>query len=297
MKPLVLKMKHFYKDNHLPNVSNNNESRDDHEMGSSSMSASGDILIQNPSFHCFLQGKDLNPVRAIIAEMLGTFILMFCISGIIASTKLTGGDALLEYALTAGLTIVVLIFSIGSISGAHVNPAVTIAIAAFGYFPWSRVPLYILAQILGSVLATLMGEFVYGINSDVMETQPSQGSQSAFMVELLATFIVVFVVAAVTQQSQTVGQLSGLVIGMAIRLAVLISGPVSGGSLNPARSLGPAIVSRNFDNIWLYLTAPVLGAVLGALMYKFLRLQGQPCLATSSPDSDMLSHSLAFGRS
>ncbi|TYH55659.1 hypothetical protein ES332_D09G250300v1 [Gossypium tomentosum] len=205
MKPLVLKMKHFYKDNHLPNVSNNNESRDDHEMGSSSMSAIGDILIQNPSFHCFLQGKDLNPARAIIAEMLGTFILMFCISGIIASTKLTGGDALLEYALTAGLTIVVLIFSIGSISGAHVNPAVTIAIAAFGYFPWSRVPLYILAQILGSVLATLMGEFVYGINSDVMETQPSQGSQSAFMVELLATFIVVFVVAAVTQQSQTVG--------------------------------------------------------------------------------------------
>ncbi|XP_040933152.1 probable aquaporin NIP7-1 isoform X3 [Gossypium hirsutum] len=274
MKPLVLKMKHFFKDNHLPNVSNNNESRDDHEMGSSSMSANGDILIQNPSFHCFLQGKDLNPARAIIAEMLGTFILMFCISGIIASTKLTGGDALLEYALTAGLTIVVLIFSIGSISGAHVNPAVTIAIAAFGYFPWSRVPLYILAQILGSVLATLMGEFVYGINSDVMETQPSQGSQSAFMVELLATFIVVFVVAAVTQQSQTVG-----------------------GSLNPARSLGPAIVSRNFDNIWLYLTAPVLGAVLGALMYKFLRLQGQPCLATSSPDSDMLSHSLAFGRS
>ncbi|KAK8556079.1 hypothetical protein V6N13_070148 [Hibiscus sabdariffa] len=304
MKALVIKMKHFLKDNNnLPTTIPNNEStghlsRDDCETGSSPASPNVDVSIEDTAFRCFPRGKDLNPARAILAEMLGTFILMFCISGIIASTKQTGGgEALLEYAITAGLTIVVLIFSIGSISGAHVNPALTIAIAAFGYFPWSKVPLYILAQILGSVLATLMGEFIYGIESDLMLTQPIQGSQSAFMVELISTFIVVFVVAAVTQQSESVGQVSGLVIGIAIGLAVLISGPVSGGSLNPSRSIGPAIVSRNFENIWIYLTAPIIGAVLGALMYKFLHLHDQACGSRTSPDSNILSHSLAFGRS
>ncbi|XP_022756302.1 probable aquaporin NIP7-1 [Durio zibethinus] len=301
MRGLVMKMKHFFKENSLPNISNHESigglSRDDQEMGSSTMSGNGDILIENSGFHYF-HGKYLNPVRAILAEMLGTFILMFCICGIIASTKLTGGGAaLLEYAITAGLTIIVLIFSIGSISGAHVNPAVTIAVAAFGYFPWSRVPLYLLAQILGSVLATFMGEFIYGIKSDVMVTRPGQGCQAAFWVELIANFIIVFVVAAVTQQSQSVDPLSGLVIGMAIGLAVLITGPISGGSLNPARSLGPAIVSRNFERIWIYLTAPVIGAVTGALMYGFLRLRGPAYSSSSSRDSNMLSQSLAYGRS
>ncbi|KAK9003758.1 hypothetical protein V6N11_018657 [Hibiscus sabdariffa] len=211
----------------------------------------------------------------IMAEMVGTFILVLCICGIITSTRLTGGGpVLLEYATTAGLTIVVVVYSIGSISGAHVNPALTIAFVAFGFFPWSRVvPLYILAQVLGSVLATLMGEFIYGTKSDLLTTRPGQGCQAAFMVELVASFIVVFVIAAVTRQSRSVGPVSGLVIGMAIGLAVLITGPISGGSLNPARSLGPAIVSRNFHTIWIYLTAPVIGAVSGALMYRLLRLR------------------------
>ncbi|EOY05558.1 hypothetical protein QUC31_016718 [Theobroma cacao] len=302
MKSLIMKMKHFFKENSLPSISNNASirdlSRDDQEMGSSTMSGNGDILIENSGFHCFPHGKDLNLARAILAEMLGTFILMFSICGIITSTRLTGGGAaLLEYATTAGLTIVVLIFSIGSISGAHVNPAVTIAFAAFGHFQWSRVPLYILAQILGSVLATFTGEFIYGIKSDLMVTRPGQGCEAAFWVELIANFIVVFVLAALTHQSQSVGPVSGLVIGIAIVLAVLITGPISGGSLNPARSLGPAIVSRNFERLWIYLTAPVIGAVTGALLYRFLRLQGPAYSPSSSPDSSMLSHSLAFGRS
>ncbi|XVE85017.1 hypothetical protein DITRI_Ditri17bG0058700 [Diplodiscus trichospermus] len=297
-------MTHFFKDNSLANISNNDSighlSRHDQDMDSSSSSISrnGDMLMENSRFHNFLHPKYLNPVRAILAEMLGTFILMFCICGIIASTRLNGGGAaLMEYATTAGLTVVALIFSIGSISGAHVNPAVTISVAAFGYFPWSRVPLYILAQILGSVLATFLGEFIYGIKSDLMATRPSQGCQAAFWVELIANFIIVFVVAAVAQQSQSVGPVSGLVIGMTIGLAVLITGPISGGSLNPARSLGPAIVSMNFERIWIYLTAPVIGAVTGALMYRLLRLQGPAYSSSSSPDSNMLSHSLTFGRS
>ncbi|XP_021291285.1 probable aquaporin NIP7-1 isoform X2 [Herrania umbratica] len=290
MKSLITKMKHFFKENSLPNISNNASIRglsgDDQEMGSSTMSGNGNILIENSGFHCFPHGKDLNLARAILAEMLGTFILMFSICGIITSTKLTGGGAaLLEYATTAGLTIVVLIFSIGSISGAHVNPAVTIAFAAFGHFQWSRV--------LHNLLSN-DEEFTF---LDLMVTRPGQGCEAAFWVELIANFIVVFVLAALTHQSQSVGPVSGLVIGIAIVLAVLITGPISGGSLNPARSLGPAIVSRNFERLWIYLTAPVIGAVTGALLYGLLRLRGPAYSPSSSPDSSMLSHSLAFGRS
>ncbi|OMO74299.1 Major intrinsic protein [Corchorus olitorius] len=267
-------------------------------MGSTtSMSRNGEILIENSGFRCFPYGKDLNLVREILAELLGTFILMFCICGILASTQISGGGAaLLEYAATAGLTIVILIFSIGPISGAHVNPAVTIAVAAFGHCPWSKVLLYILVQILGSVLATFAGELIYGIKSDLMVTRPGQSCEAAFWVELIASFILVFVVAALSHQSQSVGPVSGLVIGMAIGLAVLITGPISGGSLNPARSLGPAIVSRNFERIWIYLTAPVIGAVSGGLVYRFLRLRAPPCSSSSSPSSssNMISHSLPF---
>ncbi|KAE8686730.1 dual specificity protein phosphatase 1-like isoform 1 [Hibiscus syriacus] len=112
-----------------------------------------------------------------------------------------------------------------------------------------------------------MGEFIYGTKSDLLTTPPGQGCQAAFMVELVASFIVVFVIASVTRQSRSVGPVSGVVIGMAIGLAVLITVPISGGSLNPA------IVSRNFHRIWIYLTAPVIGAVSGALMYRLLRLR------------------------
>ncbi|KAL4310972.1 hypothetical protein GQ457_01G022440 [Hibiscus cannabinus] len=211
MTGLLLKMKQFFK----PNLSQGDLPRDDQVGGSTTSSGNGDTSLQNSGFLGFTHAKYLNPARAIMAEMVGTFILVLCICGIITSTRLTGGGpVLLEYATTAGLTIVVVVYSIGSISGAHVNPALTIAFAAFGFFPWSRVPLYILAQVLGSILATLMGEFIYGTKSDLLTTRPSQGCQAAFMVELVASFIVVFVIAAVTRQSRSV---SLLIIFIAIK--------------------------------------------------------------------------------
>lgn len=170
-----------------------------------------------------------------LAEMVGTFILMFSVCGIIACTQLLKGEVgLLEYAATAGLTVVVVIFSIGPISGAHVNPAITIAFASFGHFPWSKVynfsfwicttcssvgtnievvlycvtvkqvPLYIIAQILGSVLATYVGQSVYGVNPEIITTRPLQGCNSAFWVELIASFIIMFLAASLTYQAQSV---------------------------------------------------------------------------------------------
>ncbi|XP_039015872.1 probable aquaporin NIP7-1 [Hibiscus syriacus] len=195
MAGFLLKVKELFE----PKILQGGLPKDDEVGGSNSSSGNGDTLLQNSGFATYL-----NPARAILAEMVGTFILVLCICGIITSTRLTGGGpVLLEYATTAGLTIVVVVYSIGSISGAHVNPALTIAFAAFGFFPWSKVPLYILAQVLGSILATLMGEFIYGTKSDLLTTRPSHGCQGAFMVELVASFIVVFVIASVTRQSRS----------------------------------------------------------------------------------------------
>ncbi|XP_027366479.1 probable aquaporin NIP7-1 isoform X1 [Abrus precatorius] len=237
------------------------------------------------NLHFFPIKIDLNFVRIVMAEMVGTFILMFCVCGIITSTQLQNGAVgLLEYAATAGLTVVVIVFSIGPISCAHVNPAITIAFATIGQFPWLKVPVYIIAQTVGSMSATYIGSLVYGIKSDVMMTQPLQGCNSAFWVEVIATFIIMFLIAALTSESQSVGHFSGLVAGIAIGLAVLITGPISGGSMNPARSLGPAILSWKFKDIWIYILAPCVGAVAGALLYCFIRLRGQHCSTLSSPN-------------
>ncbi|KAL5541646.1 hypothetical protein UlMin_009356 [Ulmus minor] len=270
-------------------ASSGGQSKDDQEMGSNPMAKSIDDLRKS-SYSCLSKGKmDTNFARAVVGEMVGTFILMFCVCGIIASTEKSKGEVgLLEYAATAGLTVIVVIFSIASISGAHVNPAVTLAFAIFGHFPWSKVPLYIFAQTMGSILATYAGKLIYNIRADLMVTRPLQGCVSAFWVELIATFIIMFLVASLTYHAQAVGNLSGLVVGIAIGLAVLISGPVSGGSMNPARSVGAAIVAWDFRDIWIYITAPIIGAVAGALLFQILRPQHPPCTSTSPPNTCLL---------
>ncbi|KAJ8766357.1 hypothetical protein K2173_022416 [Erythroxylum novogranatense] len=242
----------------------------------------GVVFVKRSSFRCFPIEMDLNPLRMILAEILGTFMLVFCVCGIIASTQLLRGEVgLMEYASTAGLTVIIIIFSIGPISGAHVNPAVTIAFAAYGHFPWSRVPFYVIAQTIGSILATYVGRSIYGIKTDLMITQPLESRATAFWVELIATFIIMFLAAALTYQAQYVGPLSGFVIGISIGLAVLITGPMSGGSMNPARSIGPAIVSWNFKDLWIYITAPTIGAVAGAFTFHVLRIPCLPCTPSS----------------
>ncbi|KAJ0093334.1 hypothetical protein Patl1_25440 [Pistacia atlantica] len=262
-------------------ASSSGQSRDDQETASAEMPISEDLPLRN----------NLNHAREVIAEMVGTFILMFCLTGNIANTQLMSGEVgLMESAATTGLTIIVVIFCIGPIPGAHVNPALTIALATFCGFPWAKVPLYILAQTVGFVFGAFIGKLVYGIKYDVMTTRPLQGCSSAFWVELLATFIIVFLVASLTYEAPSIGNISGIVVGIVVGLAVFITGPVSGGSMNPARSLGPAIISGNFKDIWIYITAPIIGAVSGGLLYRFLRLRH----SNSSQNTNQFSHSLMF---
>ncbi|XP_071726962.1 probable aquaporin NIP7-1 [Rutidosis leptorrhynchoides] len=268
-------------------VSTSNQSKFDHETGSSNTLVIDQIedevvVVKSPSCLCFPFQMDKTLIRIVIAEMLGSFIVMFSIGGIIASTELVRGVGLLEYAVTAALAVIVVVFSIGHISGAHVNPAVTIAFATVGPFPWKRVPLYIVAQVAGCTLATYAGALVYGMKSEVMTTRPLAGCSAAFWAEFMASFIVLFLTASLVHAPPSVTQFSGFIVAVAIALGVLITGPISGGSMNPARSLGPAIVSFNFNGLWIYLTAPVLGAISGAFMLRILK----PCTSlTSSPPS------------
>nr|XP_043630787.1 probable aquaporin NIP7-1 isoform X1 [Erigeron canadensis] len=267
-------------------ASTSNRSNFDQEAGTSNSLERGqdeDIVFKTSSILSFTLQMEKTLLRILIAEMLGSFIVMFSISGIIASTQLMRGVGLLEYAVTAGLAVIVVVFSIGHISGAHVNPAVTIAFATVGPFPWKRVPLYIVAQVVGFTLATYMGMLVYVIKPEVMMTSPLSGYRAAFWAEFIASFFVLFLTASLVHAPPSVTQFSGFIVAVGIALGVLITGPISGGSMNPARSLGPAIVSYNFNDLWIYLTAPTLGATFGAFMLRLLK----PCVSSSlsSPSS------------
>ncbi|KAF8016940.1 hypothetical protein BT93_H2208 [Corymbia citriodora subsp. variegata] len=287
-----LNMNQFPKEAALPTSS---PSMEDQESGRTVKPRNRDCsMLKDFIFSRFPQGMELNTARMVLAEAVGTFILMYCITAILSMTQLLKGEVgLMGYAATAGMTIVIIIFSLGPISDAHVNPAITIAFAIYGHFPWSRVPLYIIAQLTGSVLATYVGALVYGVESSLMITRPLRGPAPAFWVEFLATFIMVFLIAGLTYNHRSVGQLSGFVLGIGIALTVVITGPVSGASMNPARSLGPAILSRDFESIWIYITAPVTGAIVGAFVYRLLHLQGREpsSTASSSPNASLLIYS------
>nr|GMD75639.1 probable aquaporin NIP7-1 [Ipomoea batatas]GMD75673.1 probable aquaporin NIP7-1 [Ipomoea batatas]GMD81775.1 probable aquaporin NIP7-1 [Ipomoea batatas] len=161
----------------------------------------------------------------IMAEAVGTYILVFCICGIISNMQLMGVQVgLLEYAATASLTVVVVVFSIGPISGAHINPSVTLAFASLGPFPWPKVPFYIMAQVGGSVFATISSRLIYGVEYEHMMTRPLHGCNAAFWVEFLATFLILFLAASMSSDPQFTGKLAGFVVGVCIGLGVLISG-------------------------------------------------------------------------
>eukprot|EP01018_Ginkgo_biloba_P005833 Gb_09252 [translate_table: standard] len=228
-------------------------------------------------------------LRMVCAEIVGTFIVMFSISAIIAIEKLSqGAIGIMEYAATGGFAIMVVIFSIGHISGAHVNPAITIAFAVVGRFPWGWVPSYMCAQFASATLATFIAKKVYNVEGELARTKPSSGTGQAFCVELIATFFIMFLASALSIDAQAIGQLSGIAVGASIALGVLITGPVSGGSMNPARSFGPAVVENNYEHIWVYMLAPTIGAVGGAIVYRLVRLQQEitPMPTSSSPSSD-----------
>ena len=205
-------------------------------------------------------------MRAVAAEFLGTFALVFFGCGAIAN-----GLPPTSVALAFGLVIAVMVYAFGHISGAHFNPAVSIAFAIGRHLPWSRVAAYASAQILGATVAALALRATLGPDADLGVTQPAGSDLQSFAWEVVLTFFLMLVITAVATDIRAVGQAAALAIGGTVALGALVGGPISGASMNPARSIGPAIVSGDLAHLWIYIAAPILGASLGTLAYRYLR--------------------------
>ncbi|OVA00976.1 Major intrinsic protein [Macleaya cordata] len=207
-------------------------------------------------------------------EFVGTFILMFAATaGPIVNQKYNGTETLIGNAACAGLAVMIVILSTGHISGAHLNPSLTIAFAAFRHFPWAHVPAYIIAQVSASICASfaLKGVFHPFMSGGV--TVPSVGTGQAFAIEFIITFNLLFVATGVATDTRAVGELAGIAVGATVMLNILIAGPSSGASMNPVRTLGPAVAASNYRALWIYLVAPTLGALTGAGVYTVVKLR------------------------
>jgi MIP family channel proteins len=215
---------------------------------------------------------------AAIAELVGTFILVFggtavAVAAILSRPTAGGAYGSLAIALAFGLALAIVVAAVGHVSGAHVNPAVTLGMAATGKFPWNYTPIYIVAQLVGAVLAAQATWLTFGgaarSEASLAATYPARGvgDLQAFLVEILITFILVFVVMAVATDERAPAAIAPIAVGFALAVGVFIAGPVTGGSVNPARSLGPMIVAGDLTSVWLYVLGPIIGGVLGALLY------------------------------
>lgn len=219
-----------------------------------------------------------NMVRAAVAQVVGTFILVFTGTAVATAALLerpTAGPIYdsLAVALAFGLALVVVVAAIGHVSGAHVNPAVTLGLASTGKFPWNYVPVYIGAQLVGAILGALATWVTYGAEArseaNLAATFPGEGvgDLQAFVVEFLVTFILVFVVVSVATDERVTAAVAPLAVGFALACGVFIAGPVTGGAVNSVRALGPMIVDGTFTSAWVYLVAPILGGVAAAFLY------------------------------
>ncbi|XP_042483435.1 aquaporin NIP6-1-like [Macadamia integrifolia] len=222
---------------------------------------------------CSLPPPPISLARKVGAEFIGTFILIFAgtATGIV-NQKTHGSETLIGLATSTGLAVMIVILSTGHISGAHLNPSVTIAFAALKHFPWKQVPVYIIAQTMASICAAfaLKGIFHPFMSGGV--TVPSGGYGQAFALEFIISFNLMFVVTAVATDTRAVGELAGIAVGATVMLNILIAGESTGASMNPVRTLGPAIAANNYKAIWIYLTAPILGTLSGAGIYSIVKL-------------------------
>ncbi|XP_030501198.2 probable aquaporin NIP5-1 [Cannabis sativa] len=224
-------------------------------------------------FTDFTASSDISLARKIGAEFVGTFILIFgATAGPIVNEKYNGAETLIGNAACAGLAVMIVILSTGHISGAHLNPSLTIAFAALRHFPWTQVPAYVAAQVSASICASyaLKGAFHPFMSGGV--TVPSVSHGQAFALEFIITFNLLFVVTAVATDTRAVGELAGIAVGATVMLNILIAGPSSGASMNPVRTLGPAVAAGNYKALWIYFVAPTLGALVGAGTYTAVKL-------------------------
>lgn len=206
------------------------------------------------------------------SEALGTFGLVFCGTGAIIINQESGGVVThVGIAITFGLIVMAMIYALGEVSGAHLNPAVTLAFWIAGRFPAQQIAPFLIAQIIGGLIASGLLLFLFPGSETLGATLPTGSAIQSFVLEIVLTFLLMLVILQVSQGSKETGWFAGLAIGGVVLLEAMFAGPVCGASMNPARSLAPAVVSGHLENIWIYLAAPVLGAFLAVPCNRILQ--------------------------
>lgn len=211
-------------------------------------------------------------MRKYIAEIIGTFALIFCGTGAIIINQQTGGViSHAGVAATWGLIVAAMIYTVGDISGAHLNPAVTIAFWVAKTFPAKEILPYIISQGIGAFLASFTLHYLFPSNDTLGASLPAGTAIQSFILELILTFLLMFTIIHVAKGSKEQGMFAGIAIGSVVLLEAMFAGPICGASMNPIRSLSPAVVSGHLEHLWVYLSAPTLGAILAVLVWQGLK--------------------------
>ena len=224
--------------------------------------------------------------EALLAEFLGTFFLVFFGCGAVIVNELFGGElGQLGICIVFGLVVMAVIYSFGNVSGAHINPAVTLALCFAGRFDLKLLPSYVAMQLIGATVAALFLRWIFSESEALGLTQPNIGLFRAFVVEIIISFVLMSVVLNLGGEQQEKKIMAGAAIGGVVTLAALVAGPITGASMNPARSLGPAIAALNFESIWLYVVAPVIGMLLACPVCRWV--QGPKCCSLKGSSNEI----------
>lgn len=220
--------------------------------------------------------------RRALAEALGTGIMVLVGTAAIAVDASYGGIGHLGVALAFGLVVMAMIYAVGEVSGAHINPAVSIAFVIAGRLPARYLPAYLAAQCLGAMLASGALALMLPDSPTLGATTPAVGLGTAFAIEVFITAVLMFVIITVATGAKEKGPVAALAIGGTVGLLALVFGPLTGASMNPARSLGPAIVGGELPTLWIYLLGPMIGAALG--VYACRAIRGPACCPEGEPE-------------
>jgi aquaporin Z len=205
-----------------------------------------------------------------VAEIVGTFALVFCGTGAMVIDKETGAVSHVGVAITFGLIVMSMIYALGDISGAHLNPAVSIAFVLAGRLPVKNLVFYIVSQLAGALLASGILKIMFPGNESLGATIPAGSAMQSFILELILTFLLMLVIINVATGSKEQGLFAGIAIGSVVLLEAMFAGPICGASMNPARSIGPAVISGHTEHLWVYIVAPVVGAALSIPLGQYL---------------------------